>query len=114
MKQTYTKGQTFTGINFQKTTFEKGEYENCSFINCDFSNTDLSEVIFIDCRFTGPAFDNCDLAGATFDNTNLEKTNFATAFNYSIDPERNRIKKAKFSVPVVLGLLNKYDIAIEN
>jgi hypothetical protein len=54
------------------------------------------------------------LAGATFDNTNLEKTNFTTAFNYSIDPDNNRIKKAKFSVPGVLGLLNKYDIVIVN
>jgi len=31
-----------------------------------------------------------------------------------IDPEINRIKKAKFSVPGVLGLLNKHDIVIEN
>jgi len=30
-----------------------------------------------------------------------------------IDPEVNRIKKAKFSVSGVPGLLNKYDIEIE-
>jgi uncharacterized protein YjbI with pentapeptide repeats len=74
----------------------------------------LHETDFTECDLTGSTFDICDLTGATFDNTNLEKTSFSTAFNYSIDPEINRIKKAKFSVPGVLGLLNKYDIVIEN
>jgi hypothetical protein len=53
------------------------------------------------------------LSGATFENTNLEKADFRTSFNYSIDPEINRIKKAKFALPEVLGLLNKYDLVIE-
>jgi len=53
------------------------------------------------------------LAGSIFDNSVLEKTDFTTASNYSIDPEINRIKKAKFSLPAVVGLLNKYDIVIE-
>ena len=43
----------------------------------------------------------------------LEKADFRTAFNYSIDPENNRMKKAKFSPPEVVGLLNKYDIEID-
>jgi fluoroquinolone resistance protein len=54
------------------------------------------------------------LAGATFDNTNLEKADFTTAFNYLIDPDTNRIKKAKFALPGVLALLNKHDIVIVN
>jgi fluoroquinolone resistance protein len=43
----------------------------------------------------------------------LEKADFRTAYNYSIDPEKNRIKKAKFSIFGVTGLLDKYDIEIE-
>jgi len=35
-----------------------------------------------------------------------------TAFNYSLNPELNKIKKAKFSLPAVVGLLDKYDIEI--
>jgi len=49
-----------------------------------------------------------------FENTILEKVDFSTSFNYSIDPEMNKIKKAKFSLPEVIGLLNKYDIEIVN
>jgi len=50
---------------------------------------------------------------ATFENTALEKVDLRTGFNYSINPEINRIKKAKFSLQGVLGLLDKYDIEIE-
>jgi len=43
----------------------------------------------------------------------LEKVNFLTSYNYSIDPENNRLKKAKFSMNGLAGLLGKYDIEIE-
>jgi hypothetical protein len=36
-----------------------------------------------------------------------------TSYNYSINPEVNRIKKAKFSTTGIAGLLHKYDIEIE-
>jgi hypothetical protein len=36
-----------------------------------------------------------------------------TSFNYSIDLERNRIKKAQFSITGIAGLLDKYDIDID-
>lgn len=50
---------------------------------------------------------------AIFKNTNLESVDFRTSFNYSIDPDLNRIKKAKFSLSGIAGLLNKFDIEIE-
>ncbi|MCZ4225284.1 hypothetical protein [Pedobacter rhodius] len=61
---------------------------------------------------TNSVFDNCDLLSATFDGTILEKTDFRTAYNYSIDPDNNRIKKARFSKAGLAGLLHKYDIQI--
>ena len=69
----------------------------------DFAESDL----------TGSIFDNCDLARAIFDNTNLVKADFRSAYNFSIDPDNNRIKKAKFSMVGAVGLLVKYDIEIE-
>jgi hypothetical protein len=48
-----------------------------------------------------------------FENTNIEKADFRTSFNYSINPEINRIKKAMFSKQGVVGLLNHLDIDIE-
>jgi len=88
--------------SFYQTKIKKSVFRNCQLHAADFTETDISENVF----------DNCDLQHATFDNTNLEKADLRTAFNYHIDPEMNRIKKAKFSLPEVIGLLGKYDINI--
>lgn len=78
-----------------------------------FRKTSLQEADFSEADLSGAVFDECNLAGAAFDNTLLEKADFRTAYNYSLDPENNRIKKAKFSQAGLSGLLDKYDIDIE-
>ena len=62
---------------------------------------------------TSALLDHCNLERATFDQTILEKADLRTSYNYSIDPENNRLKKAKFSMEGISGLLDKYDIEIE-
>lgn len=89
--------------SFYKMKLKKTLFKNASLRETDFSEADLSSAVF----------DNCDLAGAVFENTLLEKADFRTAYNYSIDPELNRIKKARFSINGIAGLLDKYDIDIE-
>jgi len=78
-----------------------------------FKSSQLHEVDFTECDLTGAQFDNCDLLGAAFENTILKTADFRTSINYSINPDTNQIKKAKFSLPAVIGLLDKYDIKIE-
>ena len=90
--------------SFFKTKIKKTMFKNCQLLEADFTESDL----------TSSAFDNCDLDRAIFDNSILEKADFRTACNYSIDPEANRVKKARFSFPGVLGLLSKYNIEIES
>jgi len=78
-----------------------------------FKNTQLHEVDFSGSDFSQAIFQECDLARAVFQNTILERADFKTSYNYSIDPAMNRIKKAKFSITGIVGLLDKYDIEIE-
>jgi len=78
-----------------------------------FRNTQLQECDFTEADLTAAIFDECDLAKSTFENTNLEQADLRSADNYSIDPELNRVKKARFSVQGLPGLLGKYDISIE-
>jgi uncharacterized protein YjbI with pentapeptide repeats len=73
----------------------------------------LQDADFAEADLTSALFDNCNLAQAVFDNTTLEKADFRTSYNFFIDPESNRLKKAKFSIEGVVGLLGKYDIIIE-
>jgi len=89
--------------SFFKRTLKKARFQDCILREVDFTEADL----------TNSTFDNCDLSGAIFADSILEKVDFRTSYNYSINPERNRIKKAKFSIPGVLGLLDKYEIEIE-
>jgi len=88
---------------FYKLKLKKTKFENCDLQEVDFTETDLS----------GSPFENCDLQRATFVNANLEMVDFRTSYNYSIDPEKNKMKKAKFSALGVSGLLDKYNIVIE-
>jgi len=88
---------------FYKLKLKKYRFENCNLQEADFTETDLS----------GSVFENCDLQRTVFYNTNLEKADFTTSYNYSFDPERNRIKKARFSKSGVIGLLDKYNIETE-
>ena len=78
-----------------------------------FKNCSLHEVDFTETELTSSTFDNCDFQRAIFGNTILEKSDLRTSYNYSIDPEINRIKKAKFSTTGIAGLLDRYDILIE-
>ncbi|MBA9076054.1 pentapeptide repeat-containing protein [Rufibacter quisquiliarum] len=98
----------FTGCSldlafFGKRNFKKTVFDSCSIKEANFTETDLTEASFL----------NCNLNGAVFQRTNLEKANLLTAVNYALDPEVNRIKKAKFSAQGALGLLAKYDIVIK-
>jgi uncharacterized protein YjbI with pentapeptide repeats len=82
---------------------KKTGFNNCNLQEADFTETDL----------TSSVFENCDLYRTVFYGTILEKADFRSSFNYSFDPERNRIKKARFSRLGVTGLLEKYNIEIE-
>ena len=88
---------------FNKLKLKKTRFKNCNLQETDFTETDLS----------GSVFDNCDFHRAIFHKTMLEKTDFRSSYHYSIDPENNRIKKARFSRMGVVGLLDKYGIEIE-
>lgn len=76
---------------------------SCSLKQVDFAEADLSKALFKD----------CDLASASFMRTNLEQADFRTARNYSIDPELNKMKRARFSPSELAGLLHKYNLQIE-
>ncbi len=77
-----------------------------------FESTKLEEVDFTEADLSGSVFNNCDLSKTVFDKTVLQKVDFRTAYNYSINPAKNDIKKAKFSLPEIVGLLDNYDIEI--
>ena len=133
----------FENIDFTVKPLPKGEYESCSFIHCNLSSVDVSHYTFIDTNFVGcnlsllklnntilrdisfkgckmiglhlaeSIFAHSDLSGAVFSFTNIERADFRDALNYSIDPEKNKIKKSKHSTSALGGLLGKHDLLID-
>ena len=89
---------SFYGLNLKNTNFKK-----CILHEVDFTSADL----------TGANFDGSDLAGGIFADSILEKADLRTAYNYSIDPILNKLKRAKFSITGIAGLLDRFDIEIE-
>lgn len=88
----------FYTLKIKGTTFT-----DCSIVGVDFMSTDLTGVIF----------DSCDLYRSVFIDTVANKTDFKTSFNFSIDPKKNKIKKAVFSIQGLKGLLDKHEIIVE-
>lgn len=99
-------------VRFQDCVLDYSSFSNKKMPKTHFINSSLKEVSFTNTNLTQSVFDNCNLEGAIFNETQLKEVNFATAYNYTIDPEFNPMKKARFSAQGIVGLLNKYDIKI--
>lgn len=99
---------TCTDCQMNSVSFLRNKMPKHTFKDCL-----LRESIFVECDLQGAKFDNCDLGDTLFERNNLQKADFVTSFNYTIDPENNRMKKARFSADGALGLLAKYEVEIE-
>lgn len=101
------------GISLQGCISGHASFYGLKLKHAKFQNTQLQEADFTSCDLSGSSLAHCDLLGATFDDTNLEKADLSTAINYNIDPERNKIKGARFALSGLPGLLDKYRIKVE-
>lgn len=99
-------------VYFSGSQLDFSSFYRCSLKNSKFAKCSLTGVDFTEANLQGIALEECDLKNAVFQNSNLEKTDFRTSFNFTIHPEHNKIKKAKFSLGEVAGLLSVYGIEI--
>ncbi len=88
---------SFFQLKIPKTSFKKCKMEQVEFTGANCSGADFSEA---------------DLLGSSFGNTNLEKADFRSACNFSIDPEQSHMANAKFSQEDLSGLLTKYKLKV--
>lgn len=100
-------------VSFQACKLDFALFSNKKIIKTLFSKCSLKSVDFSGSILTGSHFQECDLENAIFSQTKLDQVNFLTAYNFTIDPEQNLVKKARFSSESLAGLLRKYDLKIE-
>lgn len=97
-------------------------FEACQLDQAYFFGQNLKKTQFVDCSLKEARFINCDLTGAAFRHANLEQAHFEdnilnqvdflTAYNITLDPEKNTLKKAKFPLDELPGLLSKYELIV--
>lgn len=113
-----------TGAEFHKCdpTFFSIQFKSCILLGCNFSEMKMKKTSFHkskikECYFNNTLllkadFRQTDLEGTLFHHCDLSHTDFSEAINYSINPQSNILKKAIFTTPEVLSLLNFFDIRI--
>lgn len=101
-------------VSFEECILNYGFFFKNRLKSVTFQKCILKEVNFIEADLTSAAFPGCDLSNAVFERCNLTACDFTSSENYNINPSDNKIKKAKFSYPAVLGLLSQYNIIIED
>lgn len=104
---------TFLSVSFDTCILQYSNFFGLNLTKTKFTNCIIHDASFIETNLKSAQFANCDFKGAVFQNCNLEKADFLTSMNYSINPEYNKIKKAKFSIPEIIGLLSHLDIIIK-
>jgi fluoroquinolone resistance protein len=98
----------FNSCNLSYVSFDKKKLNKSAFINCNlhganFTQADLSKSVIRDCNFLEAIFMQTDLSGV----------DFTTNTHFLIDPNLNKVKKAKFAAHSLSGLLYLYGIIIE-
>lgn len=88
----------WTGLRLRKTIFRNCRLTNASLMAADFTST---------------VFDNCNLDGTEFLDAVLEKADFSTSYNFIINPQTCRLKKAVFSESELRGLVSHLNIIIK-
>lgn len=83
---------------------QKIKIRGCTLKDCDFMRVDFRSADFEKTVFNKVNFSEC----------NLEKADFRKAENYSINPESNRIKNARFSLPEAQSFLAFLGIRIDD
>lgn len=98
------------------------EFYNSMISHSSFYGLELQELVIEACIAHDVDFREADLRRANFKLTDFEKSqfvhtklyaaDFTEAHSYSIDPTQNDIRKAKFSLPEALHLLDGFELQI--
>ncbi len=84
-----------------------------SFRKFDFSGSVIQESIFEECDLQESNFKSCRLEATQFFKCDIRKADFREATGYVIDIPSNKMRKAKFSYPEVISLLDSLEIQID-
>lgn len=97
--------------------FIKSAISHSTFIGLHLSGIKIIDCVAMDVDFREADLSRGDFAGTDlsqclFGNTNLTEADLSRAHNYRIDPGKNILSQAKFSLPEAFSLLYSMDILL--
>jgi fluoroquinolone resistance protein len=101
----------FTGL--ESCQIRYNIFHKMQLMKFDFSNCQFEESYFEECNLVGSSFYGLNLSNTIFTRCDLSKSDFREATEYNIDVKDNIVRKARFSFPEVVNLLNSFDIIID-
>lgn len=98
------------------------QFNQCILNDSSFLGLSLREMKMVECKahdvdfrdadFTQADFSHTDFTHSLFSKTILTEANFAEAINYDINIFQNEVKRAKFTLPEAMNLLQHLDIEL--
>ena len=110
-KQTSKKKRVKFPISFKNCILNYSVFSDMDLYSASFVDSTLKEVSFESANLESATFSGSDLSGSLFLNTILNKADFSSSVNYTIDASINPIKGAMFSFPEASNLL--YSLGVE-
>lgn len=99
-------------------------FNKCILNDSSFLGLSLAEMIMTECKahdvdfrdadFTEADFSHTEFTNSLFNKTILKEANFAEAINYNINIFQNDVKRAKFTLPEAMSLLQHLDIELRS
>jgi fluoroquinolone resistance protein len=103
------KPLSFTSSILNHSTFIGLELKEVELTDCVVHEADFREA-----DLTGAVFSQTDLQGSLFMDTCLTRADFRSARNYYIDPTKNSVSEARFTLPEAISLLDALDIKLDD
>lgn len=101
----FTNTNSFSHYRFEECLLDYSIFRNVRMQKTPFVKCNLIEADFAEAQLKGSCFTYCDLERAFFSNTDLTEVDFSTAMNVTINPQFNKMRKAKFSRTNLEGLV---------
>lgn len=97
----------FSGCHITSCNFSDVRMKGCGFKGCEIKECWFQDSFLVEADFSGSTF-----LDTLFHGCDLQKASFLGSHGYSIDPRNNKVRKARFSLPEVLSLLEGFEIVI--
>lgn len=102
-----------TSMSFLRCVISYGFFVKLDLTGARIEECEAKEVDFSGATLRRASLVHSDLEGAKFVECDMREADLTGAHGYVIDPTRNKVKKARFSLPDAVGLLTVFGVVVK-